>query len=95
LEASKLDLVVASTKDAVVMIEAGAHQIPEKQMMDAIMKAYEVAQPLIEMQEELREMVGKDKVPFTTLLPDEELTAAIKNDTEPQSGSQSCKPARS
>ncbi len=78
LEASKLDLVVASTKDAVVMIEAGAHQIPEKQMMDAIMKAYEVAQPLIEMQEELREMVGKDKVPFTTLLPDEELTASIR-----------------
>jgi polyribonucleotide nucleotidyltransferase len=78
LEASKLDLVVASTKDAVVMIEAGAHQIPEKQMMDAIMKAYEVAQPLIEMQEELREMVGKDKVPFTTLLPDEELTTAIR-----------------
>jgi polyribonucleotide nucleotidyltransferase len=78
LEASKLDLVVASTKDAVVMIEAGAHQVPERKMMDAIMKAYEVAQPLIEMQEELREMVGKDKVPFTTLLPDEELTAAIK-----------------
>ena len=78
LEASKLDLLVASTKDAVVMIEAGAHQIPERKMMDAIMKAYEVAQPLIEMQEELREMVGKDKVPFTTLLPDEELTAAIK-----------------
>jgi polyribonucleotide nucleotidyltransferase len=78
LEASKLDLVVASTKDAVVMIEAGAHQIPERKMMDAIMKAYEVTQPLIEMQEELREMVGKDKVPFTTLLPDEELTAAIK-----------------
>ena len=78
LEASKLDLVVASTKDAVVMIEAGAHQIPERKMMDAIIKAYEVTQPLIEMQEELREMVGKDKVPFTTLLPDEELTAAIK-----------------
>ena len=78
LEASKLDLVVASTRNAVVMIEAGAHQIPEKQMMDAIMKAYEVAQPLIEMQEELREMVGKDKVPFTTLLPDEELTTAIR-----------------
>jgi polyribonucleotide nucleotidyltransferase len=78
LEASKLDLVVASTKDAVVMIEAGARQIPEKQMMDAIMEAYEVAQPLIEMQEELREMVGKDKVPFATLLPDEELTATIK-----------------
>jgi len=78
LEASKLDLVVASTRNAVVMIEAGAHQIPEKQMMDAIMKAYEVAQPLIEMQEELREMVGKDKVPFTTLLPDEELTTAVR-----------------
>jgi len=78
LEASKLDLVIASTKNAVVMIEAGAHQIPERQMLDAIIKAYEVAQPLIEMQEELREMVGKDKVPFTTLLPDEELTTTIR-----------------
>jgi polyribonucleotide nucleotidyltransferase len=78
LEASKLDLVVASTKDAVVMIEAGAHQIPERQILDAIMKAYEFAQPLIEMQEELREMVGKDKVPFTALLPDGELVTTIR-----------------
>lgn len=78
LEESKLDLVVASTKSAVVMIEAGAHQIPENLMMDAIFKAYEFAQPLIEMQEELREQVGKEKVPFTTLLPDEELVALIR-----------------
>lgn len=78
LEESKLDLVVASTKSAVVMIEAGAHQIPENLMMDAIFKAYEFAQPLIEMQEELREQVGKEKVPFATLLPDEELVALIR-----------------
>ncbi len=78
MDVSKLDLVVASTKDAVVMIEAGAHQVPEKQMMDAVIKAYESAQPLLEMQEELREKVGKEKVPFTMMLPDEELTATIQ-----------------
>ncbi|MCX7968157.1 MAG: polyribonucleotide nucleotidyltransferase [Armatimonadetes bacterium] len=78
LEASKLDLVVASTKDAVVMIEAGAHQIPENQMMDAIVKAYETSHALIEMQEELRERVGKDKIPFVTVLPDDELIAVIQ-----------------
>ncbi len=78
LEESKLDLVVASIKDAVVMIEAGAKQIPESQMMDAIIKAHEMAQSLIEMQEELRELVGKEKVPSATMLPDEELTATIR-----------------
>ncbi len=78
LEASKLDLVVASTRDAVVMIEAGAHQIPERQMLDAIVKAYETAQTLLEMQEELRERVGKEKTPFVTMLPDDELMAVIR-----------------
>lgn len=78
LEESKLDLVVASTKGAVVMIEAGARQVPENLIMDAIIKAYEFAQPLIEMQEELRENVGKEKVPFTTLLPDEDLVGQIR-----------------
>ncbi len=77
LENSELDLLVASTRDAVVMIEAGAKQVPEKQMLDAIVKAYEAAQPLIEMQEELRGRVGKEKVPFVSMLPDEELTKLI------------------
>ncbi|MER3499888.1 MAG: polyribonucleotide nucleotidyltransferase [Candidatus Fervidibacterota bacterium] len=77
MERSQLDLVVASTKDAVVMIEAGARQVPERVMMDAILKAYEAAQPIVEMQEELKEKVGKEKVPFVTMLPDEELTDLI------------------
>ncbi|MCS7193117.1 MAG: polyribonucleotide nucleotidyltransferase [Armatimonadetes bacterium] len=78
LENSELDLVVATTRKAVVMIEAGAKQVPEKQMLNAIMKAYEVAQPLIEMQEEMLEEVGKEKTLFATMLPDEELTAIIR-----------------
>ncbi len=77
LEASQLDLVVSSTQQAVVMIEAGGHQVPESLMLDAIVKAYEGAQPIIEMQQELQEKVGKEKVPFATLLPDEELTRLI------------------
>ncbi len=77
LEASQLDLVVSSTQQAVVMIEAGGHQIAEPLMLDAVVKAYEAAQPIIEMQQELQEKVGKEKVPFATLLPDEELTRLI------------------
>ncbi len=78
LEASRLDLIAACTREAVVMIEAGAHQIPEGQMLDAIAQAHQTVQPLLDMQDELREKAGKDKVPFTQLLPEEELTALIR-----------------
>ena len=78
LEASRLNLVVAGTREAVVMIEAGAHQLPEGLMLDAIVKAHQALQPLLDMQDELREKVGKEKVPFVTLLPDPEQVALIR-----------------
>jgi len=62
---SELDLIVSGTKDAIMMVEAGAKILPESVMADAIMFAHEALQPVIELQVQLREMVGKEKqIPY-------------------------------
>lgn len=61
-EKSSLHLVVVSTKDRVIMIEAGAKEVPEDVMYNAIMFGYEKAQDIINFQEEIRAKVGKEKV---------------------------------
>jgi polyribonucleotide nucleotidyltransferase len=61
LESSELDLVVASTRDAVVMVEAGAHQVSEEVILEAIAIAHDTNQGVIKLQDELREAVGKPK----------------------------------
>jgi DNA polymerase III epsilon subunit family exonuclease len=65
LEESELDLVVSGTRDAIMMVEAGANILPEAVMADAIMFGHRSLAPLIDLQEELRERVGKPKrIPF-------------------------------
>jgi DNA polymerase III epsilon subunit family exonuclease len=65
LEASDLDLIVSGTRDAIMMVEAGAKIVPEDVMAEAIMFGHRAIQPVIELQERLREQVGKPKrVPF-------------------------------
>jgi DNA polymerase III epsilon subunit family exonuclease len=65
LEQSELDLVVSGTRDAIMMVEAGAKILPESVMADAIMFGHRSLQPVIELQEQLRAQVGKAKrVPF-------------------------------
>ena len=65
LEQSELDLVVSGTRDAIMMVEAGAKILPESVMADAIMFGHRSLQPVIELQEQLRAQVGKTKrVPF-------------------------------
>jgi DNA polymerase III epsilon subunit family exonuclease len=65
MEASELDLVVSGTRDAIMMVEAGAKILPESVMADAIMFGHRSLLPVIELQEQLREQVGKAKrVPF-------------------------------
>ncbi len=59
---SDLDIVVAGTKDAIVMVEGGSEEVPEEVILDAIMFAHEKMKPLLEIQEELREKVGKEKL---------------------------------
>ena len=61
LEESELDLVVSGTRDAIMMVEAGAKILPEDVMADAILFAHRALQPLIDLQLELQEAVGKAK----------------------------------
>jgi DNA polymerase III epsilon subunit family exonuclease len=65
MEESELDLVVSGTKDAIMMVEAGAKILPESVMADAIMFAHQSLQPVIALQEELVAKVGKAKrIPY-------------------------------
>src|SRR5205807_6534261 len=58
---SQLELTVAGTRDAVLMVEAGAHELPEGLILEAIMTGHRAMQPLIDAQEKLRELAGKPK----------------------------------
>ena len=62
---SELDLVVSGTRDAIMMVEAGAKLLPESVMAEAILFGHRALQPLVDIQEELQKAVGKKKsVPF-------------------------------
>jgi polyribonucleotide nucleotidyltransferase len=63
-EQADLDLVVAASRDAIVMVEGGAGEVAEDVIVDALMFAHEAAQPLIDLQEKLRAAVGKPKREF-------------------------------
>jgi DNA polymerase III epsilon subunit family exonuclease len=62
LENSDIDLVVSGTRDAIMMVEAGATIVPEDVMAEAILFGHRALQPLIDLQEQLREVAGKPKV---------------------------------
>ena len=74
---SDLDFILAAKKDAIVMVEGGADSVPEKEVLDAIYNGHEEIQKLIAMQEELRELVGKEKVEFVGKEVDQELVDKI------------------
>ncbi len=63
-DASDLDLVVSGSKDAIVMVEAGANEVSEKQAVEALKLAHQEMQVAIEAIEELRRKVGKEKKVF-------------------------------
>ncbi|MBI4223612.1 MAG: polyribonucleotide nucleotidyltransferase [Deltaproteobacteria bacterium] len=62
MEKSDLDIIVAASKEAVVMVEGGASEVPEKEMLAAIRFAHESLQPLLKIQEELAKACGKPKM---------------------------------
>ena len=61
LEQSKLDLRMAGTKDAILMVEAGAKEVQEEVILQALQVGHEAMQPLIALQEQMREEIGKPK----------------------------------
>ncbi|HKO23905.1 MAG TPA: polyribonucleotide nucleotidyltransferase, partial [Chloroflexota bacterium] len=78
LEASRLDLVVAGTRDAVMMVEAGARGLPEDVMLEAVRRGHEALQPIIDLQERLVAAVGKPKREFALATPLEDLGPALQ-----------------
>ncbi len=78
-----LNLTVASTSEKVIMIEAGANEIPEEKMIEAIYKAHEINQTIIAFINQMVAEVGKKKHEYTSCAVPEELFAAIKEIVPP------------
>lgn len=82
-ETSSLALTVASTREKVIMIEAGAEEVPEAQMIDAIFAAHEVNQKVIAFIDTIVAECGKPKHEYESCAVPEELFAAIKEIVPP------------
>ena len=79
-----LQLTVASTAEKVIMIEAGANEVPEAKMIEAIYKCHEVNQTIIAFINKIREEVGKPKHEYTSCAIPEEMFAAMKEIVTPE-----------
>jgi polyribonucleotide nucleotidyltransferase len=77
-EKSKLDLVVSGTKDAIMMVEAGAHELTEDEMLDAIMFAHEYIKDIVRFQEKIVQEVGKPKKAYEIFLPGLDLEKKVR-----------------
>ena len=81
---SDLQLTVASTRDKVIMIEAGANEVPEDQMIEAIYKAHEVNQEIIRFFDQIIAECGKEKHSYESCAGPQELFDAIKEIVPPE-----------
>lgn len=80
---SKLDLIVAGTTGAVVMVEAGADEIPEDRLSDALALAHSEIKRLISGQQQLTSKVGRPKIEVPVLNVDPDLAAAVRDQAMP------------
>jgi len=76
-EASDLDLVVAGTASGITMVEAGANEVSEDVVADALAWAYEAYQPAIQAQQELAKKVGVEALTYELILPNDEIQKAV------------------
>ena len=77
LENSQFEVIVASTKDKVIMLEAGAKEVPEGLIIEAIKLGHEVNQGIIKLQEKLRAALGKPKAEAPVKNVNQDLVAAV------------------
>ncbi len=82
-QVSELALTVASTREKVIMIEAGAKEVPEDKMLEAIFKAHEVNQEIIKFIDRIVAECGKEKHTYESCAVPEELFAAIREIVPP------------
>ncbi|MDR2946489.1 MAG: polyribonucleotide nucleotidyltransferase, partial [Candidatus Adiutrix sp.] len=83
LEAADLALIVAASREAVVMVEGGAQEASEAEILDAVFKAQEAIQPLLDLQLELQKALGKPKRAVEDIVRNEELIAKVCADYRP------------
>jgi len=79
MASSDLDLVVAGTKDAIMMVEAGAEEIDEATMVEAIELAHRSIQPVIELQEQMKREIGAEPKPFELHTPNEDAKVLLQD----------------
>src|SRR5262245_1844768 len=84
LEESDLNLVVAGSRDAIVMVEGGCQGVPEAEVLDALYTAHAALQPLIDLQEKLQKVAGKPKRTVTPPTVDAALEASVKEAALPK-----------
>src|SRR5258707_9337764 len=75
---SELDLIVAGTEEAILMVEAGANEIPEAEILDALDIAHAEIKKLCALQRDLAAKVGKEKKVFETISVDEKVLDEIR-----------------
>ncbi|TDP94147.1 polyribonucleotide nucleotidyltransferase [Halanaerobium saccharolyticum] len=76
-ENSDLDLVVAGSKDAIMMVEASANEVSEEKILEAMDAAHEEIKKFIALQEDIREEAGKEKMPFESPTVDDEIQEQV------------------
>jgi polyribonucleotide nucleotidyltransferase len=78
MERSLLDLKLAGTADAILMVEAGANEVTEEVMLEALRRGHEAIQEIIAVQEEMRKAVGKPKREYTPHAVSEDLIERVR-----------------
>lgn len=92
LHDGKLDLVVAGTREGIMMVEAGANEVSEDQVADALGWAHEMMQPAIDLQEELISKLSIEKQEYELLKPDEAIQEQVDAWVDGKLGEQLRKP---
>jgi polyribonucleotide nucleotidyltransferase len=77
-EKSRLQLTVSGTKDAIMMVEAGANELTETEMLEAIMFAHEHIKKLVAFQEDIIREVGQPKTEYTVFIPEAGLEQQVR-----------------
>jgi len=84
IEKSTMEIVVAGTKDGITMVEGGAKEVSEELMIEALDKAHAVIKDFCALQEKLRELAGKPKLPLTSLSYSLENSDSIRSGAYPK-----------
>ena len=84
IETADMEIVVAGTKEGITMVEGGANEVSEEVMLTALEKAHEMIKALCKMQEDLRELAGKEKLPLVPLEAELENKQAIYDEAFPR-----------